>query len=98
MIRISHSLDWLAFSALAFTILVSSVVTLVLTIGWAAGIALITFFILGVLNAVLGCLSEKQARHALKEADRRLGIMTEIITGIKAIKLCGASINSLSDV
>ena len=92
-----HSLDWLAFSALACTILVSSVVTLVLTIGWAAGIALITFFILGVLNAIFGCLSEKQARYALREADKRLGIMSEIINGIKAIKLCGTFTNSMSD-
>ena len=76
----------------------SSVVTLVLTIGWAAGIALITFSILGVLNTTMGCLSQKQARYALKEADNRLGIMSEIINGIKAIKLCGVFMDLIHDM
>ena len=95
MIRISHSLDWLSWSALAVTTLVSAVVTLILTIGWASAIALATFFILGVINTVLARLSQKQARDALSEADKRLGIMSEIVTGIKAIKLCGVFMHSL---
>ena len=78
--------------------MVSSVVTLILTIGWASAIALSTFFILGVINAVLGRLSQKQVRDALSKADRRLGIMSEIINGIKAIKLCGVFVHSLGGV
>ena len=52
-------------------------------------VALTTCAILVALNLLLGRLSEKHAREALEAADRRLGIMTEIVEGIKAIKLCG---------
>ena len=84
-----HSLHWLSWSAQAVVTLVSCVVTLILTIGWVSALALTTFVILGLVNFVLARLGQKQARGALREADERLGIMTEIIDGIKAIKLCG---------
>ena len=95
MVRMGHSLYWLSWSAQAVVTLVSSVITLILTIGWACTMALTTFAILGLVNFVLARLGQKQARDALKEADKRLGIMTEIIDGIKAIKLCGVLIRRI---
>ena len=87
--RLGRSMSLLVWSMLSVTALVASVITLILTIGWVSAIALTTCVIFCVFNSFLGHLSRKQAKIALKEADKRLGIMTEIIDGIKAIKLCG---------
>ena len=89
VVRMEHMLTNLSWSAYAFTCLIAGVVTLLLTVGWVSVVALITCAVIVSFNLLLGRLSEKHARDALKAADTRLGIMTEIIQGIKAIKLCG---------
>ena len=95
MVRMSHSLDWLSWSAQSLTTLVASVITLILTVGWASAIGLTTLSIVALVNIILGRLGQKQARDSLEAADKRLGIMAEIIDGIKAIKLCGALLHSM---
>ena len=84
-----HMLTYMSWSSYAFTTLIAGVVTLVLTLGWVSVVALITCGLIVASNMTLGRLSEKHARDALQAADTRLSIMTEIIQGIKAIKLCG---------
>ena len=84
MVRIILDLDGLSYSAYCLAALVASVITLVLTISWAAAIVLALFTILGVVNVILARLTQKPAQDALEAADERLGITTEIIDGIKA--------------
>merc|ERR1711871_919925 len=81
-------MGYLAFAMFAYTSLVTGIVTLVLTLGWVSAIAMSMLTFLCTLNVIFGRLSQRQAHDALKEADKRLGIMSEIINGIKAIKLC----------
>ena len=89
VIRMGHMFQYISWSSYAFTTLITGVIALVLTVGWVSVVALITCALIVGMNVTLGRLSEKHARDALKAADTRLSIMTEIIQGIKAIKLCG---------
>lgn len=82
-------LTYMSWCAYAFTCLIAGIVTLVLTLGWVSVVALIACAAIVATNLTLGRLSRKHARDALTAADTRLGIMTEIVQGIKAIKLCG---------
>ena len=94
MVRVHRSLNMLSWSMFSFAAMVASIITLILTIGWVSAIALAAFVILCTTNTILGHLSRKQAHDALEKADKRLGVMTEIIDGIKAIKLCGVLIQT----
>ena len=89
VVRMGHMLMYLSWFPYACTCLIAGVVTLLMTVGWVSVVALITSAAIAGFNLLMGRLSEKHARDSLKAADKRLGIMSEITQGIKAIKLCG---------
>lgn len=86
--RMSNMLLYVSWISLGLTNLVTGVGLLLYVVGPWALTGLTTCLMVCLLNIYFGQLSRRQARVALQKADVRLGIMKEIMDGIKAIKLC----------
>mmetsp|Transcript_38859 Transcript_38859/g.62570 ORF Transcript_38859/g.62570 Transcript_38859/m.62570 type:complete len:892 (+) Transcript_38859:666-3341(+) len=87
IVRTYENLRFFSIVIMAFVSLVGGVAVLIVTIGDASVIGLIVMVVVLLLNARIARLAQIAEEEDLEASDVRLSLMTQIIMGIKAIKL-----------
>jgi ABC-type multidrug transport system fused ATPase/permease subunit len=88
LVRVFESSRMLALCPMAVSGIVGGFVLLVLTLGWAGMIGISVLVVMTAGNFVVGKKIKRVEHLEMEAADKRLGIIRQVINDIKPIKLC----------
>jgi len=87
IVRTYENLRFFCIFPMAVISLVGGIVVLVVTLGLSSLIGISVMVVVLLINAVIASKAQTAEEHDLAASDNRLSLMTQIISGIKAIKL-----------